>query len=76
MERWQGCIGVWTESVGGFAYARASHSPTSEFHMSTQVSGHICRGEFYWRGRVGSGDLGARALLAVCDQGFDVLPPN
>jgi len=36
-ERWQVCVGVWTESVGGFAYARSSHSPTSEFHMSKQV---------------------------------------
>jgi hypothetical protein len=50
---------------------RAPYSPTAEFHMSTQVSGYICRGEFYWRRRVGSDDLGDRTLLAVCDQGVD-----
>jgi len=65
------CVGVWTESVGGFAYASVSHSPTAEFQIPTHVGGHVCRGEFYWRGRVGNGDLRARTLHAVCDQGVD-----
>ena len=55
-KRWRICV------------SRASHSPTAEFHMSTQVRGHICRGEFYCRGRVGSGDLGAMTLPTVCDK--------
>ena len=35
--------------------------------MSTQVSGHIYRGEFYWRGRVGSGDIfSLREIIYKC----------
>jgi hypothetical protein len=54
MERWQGCIGVWTESVGGFAYARASHSP-----QLNSICPHRFQDTFVEENFIGEGELGA-----------------